>query len=446
MKGWDFLWQASLGMMLSWGLFRLAFQALTFHPWNRFFLMGSVLLSVLLPLIPLPAGLWAGPEAVLPAFDWTFADWAGTQGGMPDRPEAVRWMQAGVLPGLYLAVCFGLLFRLGWRWMHFFRRIRDLRPVETSPVKLYVWDEASAPFACLGRIYFDPGSYPHRNGPVYRHELVHARQNHSLDLVLFDVLLSFFWFNPFLYFLKRNLRQTHEFLADQGACGSSALLPGYLQELRDELVRRNLPGFVHSFHGILMKKRIHMLTKQKTKSRKKLRYALSLFLVAFLAASFRSPEPASQRSDSRTAVASLTTFLESSIDESPSRFPLPEAFREKVTWGFGVSARHPFTGEQTTHRGVDIAAPRGTAVYAVASGTVEEAREAEGWGKVVVILHPGGYQSVYAHLDSYSVKAGDVVKAGQTIAGVGNTGQSTGPHLHFEIRRNGEPVNPADYY
>ena len=98
-----------------------------------------------------------------------------------------------------------------------------------------------------------------------------------------------------------------------------------------------------------------------------------------------------------------------------------------------------------THTGIDVGAPTGTAIKAAAGGTVIFS----GWkgtlGKLVVISHGNGIQTYYGHCSSLLVSAGDTVAAGQLVAKVGNTGRSTGPHLHFEIRVNGSAINPIKY-
>lgn len=98
------------------------------------------------------------------------------------------------------------------------------------------------------------------------------------------------------------------------------------------------------------------------------------------------------------------------------------------------------------HNGIDIAAPTGTPIIASDNGTVTEVTyEPSGYGKKVVINHGNGYRTLYAHASEIHVSVGQVVSAGDTIASVGNTGRSTGPHLHFEVIRNGVPVNPQNY-
>ncbi len=102
----------------------------------------------------------------------------------------------------------------------------------------------------------------------------------------------------------------------------------------------------------------------------------------------------------------------------------------------------PFTGRWANHQGVDYRAPRGTPVYAVANGTVTAARWNGGYGKEVRIKHSSGMITLYAHLNSYSVRPGQTVKRGQIIGRVGSTGRSTGAHLHFGLKNGGRFINP----
>ena len=111
---------------------------------------------------------------------------------------------------------------------------------------------------------------------------------------------------------------------------------------------------------------------------------------------------------------------------------------------FGVR-KDPFTGKLTQHNGVDIAAQVGMPIIATAAGVVTEASEHQGYGFLVEIQHGNGMVTRYAHAKSVSVSVGDIVSKGQKIATVGNTGRSTGPHVHYEVLKNGKPINP-NYY
>lgn len=112
---------------------------------------------------------------------------------------------------------------------------------------------------------------------------------------------------------------------------------------------------------------------------------------------------------------------------------------------FGVR-KSPFGGEQQFHKGIDMAAPEGTKVYACKAGSViSTVYMDKTFGNYIVIKHPNGLTSIYAHLSKIQVENGEKVATGQQIGLVGKTGKVTGPHLHFEIRQNGQPTNPNMY-
>jgi len=116
-----------------------------------------------------------------------------------------------------------------------------------------------------------------------------------------------------------------------------------------------------------------------------------------------------------------------------------------VTSGFGMRL-HPILKIMRPHTGVDITAPRGTPVYATADGVVSKQQQASGYGTTVVIDHGYSYHTLYGHLSKKIVKPGQKVKRGELIGYVGNTGLSVGPHLHYEVWKNGKAVNPVHFF
>lgn len=130
-----------------------------------------------------------------------------------------------------------------------------------------------------------------------------------------------------------------------------------------------------------------------------------------------------------------------SISGTPSEWP---TLSTRLTSNFGYRT-DPFTGKAAFHAGIDIAGKIGDPVYAVAAGKVIAAESNRSRGKYIIIQHPNGLQSWYMHLSEIKVSEGDTVKKGQTIAKLGNSGRSTGPHLHFEIVKGDKKVNPLSY-
>jgi murein DD-endopeptidase MepM/ murein hydrolase activator NlpD len=128
------------------------------------------------------------------------------------------------------------------------------------------------------------------------------------------------------------------------------------------------------------------------------------------------------------------------LASTPSIWPA----RGWVTSDFGTRI-DPYSAERKMHQGLDIATPAGQPVYSPSDGTVVFAGTEGGYGKVLVIDHGYGVKTRYAHLSEILVHTGDRIRRGEKVAAVGNTGRSTGPHLHYEVRVNGIPENPRKF-
>ena len=129
------------------------------------------------------------------------------------------------------------------------------------------------------------------------------------------------------------------------------------------------------------------------------------------------------------------------IDNLPLGSPLDTL---EVSSDYGWR-RSPFNVGWQMHAGTDYMAAWHDTVYATGNGVVSKSRWMGGYGRCIVIDHTWGYQSKYAHLHRYFVRAGDTVYKGQAIARAGNSGAVTGPHLHYEVRRNGKSANPSQF-
>ena len=158
---------------------------------------------------------------------------------------------------------------------------------------------------------------------------------------------------------------------------------------------------------------------------------------------------ANDMASSTIAVGDVLFVPEARMNTTELKLILGELFvypvRGRFTSGFGMR-NDPFTGRRRFHNGIDLAGPIGTPIGAAMPGTVVHTEAQTGnYGKFVIVRHDGGFQTLYAHLDSFAVRKGQYVSQGQTIGSMGNTGRSTGPHLHFSIIRNGSFVDPLGF-
>ena len=133
------------------------------------------------------------------------------------------------------------------------------------------------------------------------------------------------------------------------------------------------------------------------------------------------------------------------LEAIPAIQPIQNKDLKRVASGYGMRM-HPILKYRKMHNGMDFTAKTGTPIYATANGKVIKAKRSGAFGNVVYIDHGYGYETIYAHLSKFNTRRGSWVKRGEIIGYVGNTGRSSGPHLHYEVHKNGRPVNPVNFY
>lgn len=129
----------------------------------------------------------------------------------------------------------------------------------------------------------------------------------------------------------------------------------------------------------------------------------------------------------------------------PAIWPMDRTLIRGNIGSFG-NRLHPIYKRYIMHNGIDMGGPRGTPIYSTGTGVISSAKVVSGYGKQVLIDHGFGYQTRYAHLDKIDVAVGQQVKRGEKIGELGNTGRSTGPHLHYEVIYMNRPVDPINYF
>lgn len=145
------------------------------------------------------------------------------------------------------------------------------------------------------------------------------------------------------------------------------------------------------------------------------------------------------------ATQQMATNKEEFSTNIPAIWPIDRTKLRSVSSLYGMR-KHPRYGTWRKHEGVDLAAPTGTPVYATGNAVVSQARWRNGYGELIELNHGFGYKTRYGHLSKMYVKEGDSVTRGQVIGEVGNTGVSTAPHLHYEVRFRDNTVNPIHYF
>ncbi len=151
------------------------------------------------------------------------------------------------------------------------------------------------------------------------------------------------------------------------------------------------------------------------------------------------------QSKSLDEIVKMAANKEEMLASIPAIQPVKREQLTRMASGFGMRM-HPILKIMKMHDGMDFTAKKGTPIYATGNGTVIKAERSRTFGNVVYIDHGYGYKTIYAHMSKIATRKGKKVKRGDLIGYVGNTGRSVGPHLHYEVRKNGRPVNPIYYY
>ena len=441
-----YLVKSTVVFVLLFCIYRISVSKLTFHGSNRAILLLLPILSVTIPLVDVATLLpTSTSKTILPfvefvPFDISSEMMTSSAEEVHAHVPATSWVNYTQL--LLLIYSIGVIImaiRYGITLVTIFKIKRKASPIVHKGKEVFLAEVAS-PFSYFNWIFMPASHFRTIHDLVIEHETTHVKLKHSIDLLLVELFTIAFWFNPVLSSYRKNLKALHEFQADAAVLKKDVKTSEYLQLVYESIQGKNTYHSLSYFNNPLIKKRIEMMTKTKSKKHFALTYVLLLFGVIFISIGFSAPEVL-PNSISDAIIQTEVNFV-----EPPSIFPLKDFNPKNITSGFGKEARHPKTRSIMTHTGMDIKAVTGTPVLATADGAVAKAALEGDWGNLIVISHSEGYQTRYAHLDKFEVAEGDTVNKGDIIGYVGNTGVSTGPHLHYEVRKDNRPLNPADFF
>ncbi len=402
----------------------------TFFNGNRLFLISGLMVAIVLPFITITKTILVAPAPLVQNDLYMIEEIATNANSTASFNWTSLILTIYLLGALYFAV--KLLIQLST-----IKKIKKTSDIIEDDNFYHVKTKKQiSPFSFFKHIFYFPKQFEGTElRTIIEHEKVHARELHSIDILLTEILFIILWFNPIIWFYRIIIKQNLEFLADAKTCALDQDKKNYQYLMLKQALGNHNISIANPFYNSIIKKRIVMLNQNQSKSINRLKLLLVLPFLGLFLFGFNTKE--------------VLKFSEPTRAETPLAEELPEFISplkqediERVTFGFGET--NTATGVKF-HNGIDLVGRAGKNVMASADGIVKKATENEENGNYVVIEHSEGYSTKYMHLRDRNVTPGEKVSSGKTIGHVGNTGKSTGPHLHFEILKKDKPVNPASF-
>lgn len=424
-----YLFKAMLVFSILFVIYKIVLSKLTFHTINRYLLIALIPISLILPLSNyiIPSSFKIAEE--LPFMEYVMLDSITEISASTIVIEDASINYWGIASILYFLIVSLYIFRSILN----IRKLWILKKKSTTHhrdgVQL-IETETREVFSFFRWIFIPKETLEKLNPIVLAHEKTHAHLKHSFDIILAEVYSAFFWFNPLTYSFKRSLKSIHEFQVDHKLLQKDVKPLEYMQLLLQNLTGEKQEALYNYFSHPILEKRVNMMTKNKSGNRKKFTYLIifpiSVFLcMAFGKGNYEVVEVLSQQE---------TSFV----------FPVQNASSKDISSHFGVKRKILKKKQKRIHQGIDIRAIKGTSVLAASDGVVLKASTEGNWGNLIIIKHADGYETWYAHLKDFKVSENQQVKKGEVIGLVGNTGNVTGPHLHYELRHQGKHINPLN--
>jgi len=432
----------SICISLFYTLYFCFFRKSTLFTTNRIYLLLSLLISLIIPLFHLQL-FNLTTESYQPVFKQFFI-----ASYVPEEfLNAEVAHQQNIFAFILSPIYFGGVILMLFRYIYFILKIRNLvrahQVIKIEKTYFVLMNKNLSPFSFFHFIFIDKSILNNvQMEPAIEHEKIHARELHSLDLLIVQLITAFLWFNPFVFLFSNSIKENHEYQADAKAIQSGIDPLHYLTKLANEVFIKNLIGLTSNFNCSTIKKRLIMITKIKSSKKEAFRLLFLLPLICLLLVAFSKPN---------NAKIKLLKFINTSTVNKTSDIPCIMPVQEdkiQTTSGYGWRT-NPKLKIKQFHTGIDLKASEGTSVLATADGTVikcEYSDEINSFGKTIFIKHNTKYSTFYAHLSEIKVKNGDQVKQGMIIGLVGNSGLSTGPHLHYEVFKDGKNTDPKEYF
>ncbi|MDY8135960.1 M23/M56 family metallopeptidase [Aquimarina sp. 2201CG5-10] len=438
-----YLLQSSIVFSCLYIFYKTIFSRITFHQTNRVVLLVMPIIALLAPLSYLVIS--EIPETVIqvPTIYDFVSDERDTITTVFENSQEASYSLNDLLIYIYFLGCFLMLFKL----THSIWLVLKLKKQSKSICKdnhQIVYTNQSNIFSFFKWIFLPEQHNDENSHLIIEHEKAHIELKHSIDVFFSEIYIMLFWFNPLVYLHRKSLKSIHEYQADAWVLKRNVKTSDYLQALLLNIQIQSSNNLYNYFNQSVIKKRIDMITKKPTRKVFKLTYSLLIIGTVMLCMAFTKSKTVTKMLDVTVPeLSNVTTSV--TINEPPSLFPIKDGNKKDITSLYGKPRKHPKIPKKMVHRGIDIKAKIGTPIIATADGVINKASYEGNWGNLIIINHSNGYQTWYAHLNGFNIKEKETVKKGDVIGYVGNTGLSTGPHLHYEVHLNNKHLNPINF-
>lgn len=443
----------------------------------RAYLIVTMVLSVTIPIMDVP--LYPS-ENVVRLSEWTvfsFDDFGAVPADLEEavavnhNSEAIKPESSAHITGksidlkliltiLYTFVVVISLALLAYNTARIYRLRSKSKLTYEEDYTLAEHEDIKTPFSFIRTIFMGFNYEPQERRQILTHEASHVRHRHSYERLFMSALRSVFWFNPFFWMAEKDLEEVQEWEADKDVLDEGWNLKTYRTIIFKQLFGYN-PDITCGLNHSLTKQRFIMMTQSHRGKGTWIRLAATLPVIA---ATFFAFGCGTKQSEMAEVSTNLTDGTEATyIDMCP---PCDATVSKEFNAG----------GAGRSHTGIDYVLNEGDPVYATADGEVSAITRDDSNGLMLTLKHADGYESRYAHLSTVyiyteisfegpnvrykklgsiltdadhsdlTVTGGGKVYKGQLIGFAGSTGSATGPHLHFEVRKNGNPIDPSPLF
>ena len=454
-----YLLKVSVCIIAFYGFYVLMLRKCTFFFLNRIYLISGLLLSFILPVLNVSIlknqsdmVLYHIIYPILIEPDYEFIQ----PQNLLTHETTVNYLM--ILPVIYFTGISILFLKLLFSIKRIVRLRNNSTVYKIHNVKV-VRTNSGLPFSFFNMVFLPENE---KGQIVIRHEIAHIKQYHWADLILIEIAYILLWFNPFIFLYKKLLKLQHEYLADASAVKENRI-EDYLNCMLKRIHILSYGEITSQFYCKTIKKRIAMITKNRTSNKYLGTYLLVLPLIFLLLFAFSDDKTLAQDliivkddpanpaitveftpASDKSANSDSSTTIAQNGDNIPSIYPFDDRTNASSTQLAEIIVFDNENAKEPNYT-IFFMFPEDKEIISTAAGIVIEAKRDPQKGNYVIIQHDEVFSTVYSKLKSLKVKAGDKLGKAQLIGYVGGTSTYYMNGLQYEILKNGKPVDSKDY-